>query len=66
MKCTSDCCGRVLRSSVNPRTVCGQSCTGRFLCRETPRFQTVKFMSVITAAGGGGQGRAGWHGGWGK
>lgn len=59
MKCTSDCCGRVLRSSVNPRTVCGQSCTGRFLCRETPRFQTVKFMSVITAAGGGRAGQGG-------
>lgn len=41
-------------SLVNPGTVCGQSWVYRevFLQRN-PRFQSVKFASVITARGGG-------------
>lgn len=48
-------------SLVNPGTVCGQSWLYREVSlQRNPRFQSVKFASVITARGGGwGWGRAG-------
>lgn len=57
MKCTSNGCGGALCFSVNPRTVWTElPAQGGSFAEKAPRFQTVKFMSVISAEGAGSTG----------